>query len=311
MKQRIITGAVMFIIFAPLYVLGGCFSTALIMFLAYFGTYELINMYQTKNNIPNICKYIVPLFSLLIVLVSGIVSGGFGTFIYILIIIGSEFVGLLVLSIFDSRISLKDCIFFMFSNAYSGITFAIFEFMRNLNKLPIRVGTDFEFKVLLFNTIDIRVVGLILLTFVIITVMATDIGAYNFGMLFGKHKLCPNISPKKTIEGAIGGALSGAIFGTGYITLLTFLLEPSCEYQIRFLNIESNVWYLIAIFGIALIVSIAGQLGDLVASKLKREYEIKDYGKIFPGHGGVLDRFDSTILGGLVFYIIIFIIGVL
>ena len=281
------------------------------MFLAYFGTYELINMYQTKNNIPNICKYIVPLFSLLIVLVSGIVSGGFGTFIDILIIIGSEFVGLLVLSIFDSRISFKDCIFFMFSNAYSGITFAIFEFMRNLNKLPIRVGTDFEFKVLLFNTIDIRVVGLILLTFVIITVMATDIGAYNFGMLFGKHKLCPNISPKKTIEGAIGGALSGAIFGTGYITLLTFLLEPSCEYQIRFLNIESNVWYLIAIFGIALIVSIAGQLGDLVASKLKREYEIKDYGKIFPGHGGVLDRFDSTILGGLVFYIIIFIIGVL
>ena len=228
-----------------------------------------------------------------------------------MIIIGSEFVGLLVLSIFDSRISFKDCIFFMFSNAYSGITFAIFEFMRNLNKLPIRVGTDFEFKVLLFNTIDIRVVGLILLTFVIITVMATDIGAYNFGMLFGKHKLCPNISPKKTIEGAIGGALSGAIFGTGYITLLTFLLEPSCEYQIRFLNIESNVWYLIAIFGIALIVSIAGQLGDLVASKLKREYEIKDYGKIFPGHGGVLDRFDSTILGGLVFYIIIFIIGVL
>ena len=285
MKQRIITGAVMFIIFAPLYVLGGWFSTALIMFLAYFGTYELINMYQTKNNIPNICKYIVPLFSLLIVLVSGIVSGGFGTFIDILIIIGSEFVGLLVLSIFDSRISFKDCIFFMFSNAYSGITFAIFEFMRNLNKLPIRVGTDFEFKVLLFNTIDIRVVGLILLTFVIITVMATDIGAYNFGMLFGKHKLCP--------------------------TLLTFLLEPSCEYQIRFLNIESNVWYLIAIFGIALIVSIAGQLGDLVASKLKREYEIKDYGKIFPGHGGVLDRFDSTILGGLVFYIIIFIIGVL
>ena len=143
------------------------------------------------------------------------------------------------------------------------------------------------------------------------TVMATDIGAYNFGMLFGKHKLCPNISPKKTIEGAIGGALSGAIFGTGYITLLTFLLEPACEYQIRFLNIESNVWYLIAIFGIALIVSIAGQLGDLVASKLKREYEIKDYGKIFPGHGGVLDRFDSTILGGIVFYIIIFIIGVI
>ena len=81
MKQRIITGAVMFIIFAPLYLLGGWFSTALIMFLAYFGTYELINMYQTKNNIPNICKYIVPLFSLLIVLVSGIVSGGFGTFI--------------------------------------------------------------------------------------------------------------------------------------------------------------------------------------------------------------------------------------
>ena len=144
-----------------------------------------------------------------------------------------------------------------------------------------------------------------------IATFGSDTGAYFAGMAFGKHKLIPRLSPKKTIEGAIGGALSGAIFGTGYITLLTFLLEPACEYQIRFLNIESNVWYLIAIFGIALIVSIAGQLGDLVASKLKREYEIKDYGKIFPGHGGVLDRFDSTILGGLVFYIIIFIIGVI
>ena len=77
------------------------------------------------------------------------------------------------------------------------------------------------------------------------------------------------------------------------------------------MNISNNYLYLCALFGISIVVSIAGQLGDLVASKLKREFELKDFGNIFPGHGGVLDRFDSTILGGLIYYIILIVLGVM
>ena len=64
-------------------------------------------------------------------------------------------------------------------------------------------------------------------------------------------------------------------------------------------------------FAISIVLSIAGQLGDLIASKIKREYDVKDYGNIFPGHGGVLDRFDSSIYSSLVFYIILMMLGVL
>lgn len=102
----------------------------------------------------------------------------------------------------------------------------------------------------------------------------TDTFAYFSGMLFGKKKLCPEISPKKTIAGAIGGT----IFGT-LSAVLVFRLSGNPAY--------------LGIIGLPL--SIVSQFGDLAASVIKRRFGVKDYGKIFPGHGGVLDRFDSII----------------
>ncbi|PRO65198.1 phosphatidate cytidylyltransferase [Alkalicoccus urumqiensis] len=119
--------------------------------------------------------------------------------------------------------------------------------------------------------------GLALLILILILIWMTDTGAYFAGRAFGKHKLWPKISPKKTIEGALGGM--AAAFAAGYIYSAYF-------------NVFDSGWEL---FFCILIVSSAGQLGDLVESAFKRHYAVKDSGNVLPGHGGILDRFDSMI----------------
>lgn len=116
--------------------------------------------------------------------------------------------------------------------------------------------------------------GLWAVAFVLSVAWATDTFAYFSGMLFGNKKLCPNISPKKTIAGAIGGTA----FGTAAGVLVFWLADKNPLLGL-----------------IALPLSIVSQFGDLAASVIKRRFGVKDYGKIFPGHGGVLDRFDSII----------------
>ena len=100
-------------------------------------------------------------------------------------------------------------------------------------------------------------------------------------MLFGKHKLAPRVSPKKTVEGAIGG-LVGGVLGTA-------LMMAVGSYILR-----DAFWDfgLLAVFG--LLGSVISQIGDLSFSVIKREYGVKDYGHLLPGHGGILDRFDSV-----------------
>lgn len=121
---------------------------------------------------------------------------------------------------------------------------------------------------------------------VVITAFGTDIMAYFTGYAFGKHKLCPNISPKKTIEGSVGGTL-GSIILCGVFGF--FFARP----------------LLVHCLIIGLLGGIISQFGDLTASVFKRKMGIKDYGNLIPGHGGILDRFDSVLFTGpLVYYYI-------
>ncbi len=154
------------------------------------------------------------------------------------------------------------------------------------------------------NGEKIKYLGLVLMGYVLLTTVFTDMGAYNFGLLLGKHKLCPTISPKKTIEGSIGGSLTGMVVGSAFLII--------CEECMGFklFMIENLFLRILAVASVSLLLTIIAQFGDLVASKLKREYEIKDYGFIFPGHGGVMDRFDSLIMTGTAFYIILALMGV-
>ena len=115
-----------------------------------------------------------------------------------------------------------------------------------------------------------------------ILAFSSDSGAYFAGRFFGKHKLAPIISPKKTVEGMVGGV----------ITCVIFMLADGLVLDFGF-HLRVTYFYA-AIYGI--IGSFASVVGDLVFSVIKRQTGIKDYGKLLPGHGGILDRFDSTIL---------------
>lgn len=112
-----------------------------------------------------------------------------------------------------------------------------------------------------------------------------DTGAYFTGKFLGKHKLAPHISPKKTVEGSVGGVLAVVIF---YIAV-------ALVWQFAFLRNGMHINYFALIF-MAVCVSICGMIGDLTFSCIKREVKIKDFGKIMPGHGGILDRIDSLVL---------------
>ncbi len=110
----------------------------------------------------------------------------------------------------------------------------------------------------------------------------SDSGAYFAGSFLGKHKLAPQISPKKTVEGVVGGAIA-AIVG---MLLYCLILDLAFGFSVRYLNA----------FAYGVIGSLVGVFGDLCFSAVKRQVGIKDYGNLIPGHGGVLDRFDSMTL---------------
>ena len=124
--------------------------------------------------------------------------------------------------------------------------------------------------------------GTVLLMFPIAVTWATDTGAYAFGRLFGRRKLIPSVSPAKTVEGAVGGLLV-AVLGTWLY--VTFLMQPFAQLSVLPLGM--------ILFGLS--VGVVGQVGDLVESLLKRDAGVKDSGRLLPGHGGILDRFDSLL----------------
>ena len=132
--------------------------------------------------------------------------------------------------------------------------------------------------------------GRFLIWFAIVGAFITDTFAYFTGVFLGNHKLCPEVSPKKTIEGAIGGILGTAIifFLMGYINNLCF----------------NGNFNLVILSVIGVVAAIISMMGDLSASIIKREYNIKDYGSLLPGHGGILDRCDSLIfVAPLIYYV--------
>lgn len=133
------------------------------------------------------------------------------------------------------------------------------------------VGIGFHFFIMT------RVEGLAFVVYSLVIVWTTDSGAYFIGRKLGKHKLWPEISPNKTIEGFVGGIV------VAVISAVIFQMVTKLDVSYSTLII------------ISIVASIFGQLGDLVESAIKRHYNVKDSGKILPGHGGILDRFDSLL----------------
>jgi phosphatidate cytidylyltransferase len=152
---------------------------------------------------------------------------------------------------------------------------------------------------ILFSTIPLvnaKEYGTYLVWFIFISSWICDTAAYYTGRLFGRRKLCPKVSPKKTVEGSVGGIL-GSVLGCviyGFILNHFVLNIPMYHY-----------------FAIGLLAGVLCQFGDLTASSIKRNSEVKDFSNLIPGHGGILDRFDSILFAGVVvYYYITFIIGI-
>ena len=159
---------------------------------------------------------------------------------------------------------------------FSGIViFCFYSFIRLKELLPVEeYGYDAVFFILL----------------ILCFAWGGDTCAYFAGRAFGKHKLCPVVSPKKTVEGAIGGVLGTMVFGVA-ATLIYSIAADRMEAFTRS-NIGVSMYVVIAL--LACVAAVLGIYGDLFASVVKRQCGIKDYGTIFPGHGGILDRFDSV-----------------
>lgn len=123
-----------------------------------------------------------------------------------------------------------------------------------------------------------------------------DTCAYCVGVLFGKHKMAPKLSPKKSVEGAVGGVVGAAVLGALYGWAVAGQMDGNGSHILMF----------------AVICAAGGlisMVGDLAASAIKRNHEIKDYGKLIPGHGGILDRFDSVIfIAPVIYYLVLWLV---
>ncbi len=174
---------------------------------------------------------------------------------------------------------------FMFILILLAVTYEWFGF-EDLSYLFLMVS------ILVFALQSLRVVlsfGTLLFAYILIANFATDTFAYFGGYFFGKHKLNPRISPKKTVEGSVVGYIMSAIIS--FVFSFVFLKSGELPWSV----------YLTA----SLTIPFVSQIGDLAFSLVKRHYNIKDFGSIFPGHGGVLDRVDSVIFSLIAFNVIL------
>lgn len=171
-------------------------------------------------------------------------------------------------------------------------TIGIYEYFQMLSKKPIKlIHTILAISYILCGFLSFHFLraseGTVFIIYLLIVVWATDSFAYFTGRKFGKTKLAPSISPNKTWEGSIGGTLIATILAM----IFNMIYTPFPGSLVIFIIIT-------------ILLSIAGQLGDLIESYIKRFFGVKDSGKLLPGHGGILDRFDSLILVSIIAYII-------
>lgn len=255
---RLISGIILLALAIILGILGGNWLLAVTFIISLIGMWELYRTVHIERSVPAVLGYIA------------------GTVYYALLF-------------FD----LKQHIVALFI-AYLLILMAIYALLFPRYKAEQVIMAFFGLfyvSVMLSYIYQVRMMedGAILIWLVFIGAWGSDTCAYAVGMLIGKHKMVPKLSPKKSWEGSIGGIAGAALIGLIYAVAI----------KSRIMKI-SNPELVFAIIGAA--SSIISQVGDLAASAIKRDHDIKDYGKLIPGHGGILDRFDSIIFTAPIVY---------
>ncbi len=306
MKKRIITAACMLAILIPAVAYGKWPFLIVGLFLSVVASYEMMNMFYTKSPTLKIYRFLVPFFSGLIVLaIYFAATKGLSTLVNFDIVstellIRNMLYHFWVITLFVAAVSIclgmliftknstaHDMLACIMTLSYCGL---IMGYVISIEYIePLATSTH----------LNIMIRGGRSFGYLFTIVAITDTVAYLVGTKFGKKKLAPEISPKKTVEGALAGLIAGGVIGV--VSMFTYqILKFTPE-----ATLVTKILIILITFAISLLISFCVQVGDLVASKFKRSYNIKDFGNIFPGHGGVLDRFDSLIFSGAVFYVLV------
>ena len=274
MKKRIITAVVLLCILAlvvwqintPLFV-------AVIAFLSAVASNEIMKCANVKNKfivvLGTVFSACVPFFASAKVLPPFVDSQYWGNVVnavpQVVYIIALVLIFLLAMLKGYAHTKFEDVAISVFASVFVPYGFSVF----------VRLRDMFENEQF----------GIYLIFFGLICALGTDSGAQLGGMAFGKHKMSPNISPKKTVEGAVCGVIFALILNVVAVVLYN-----------QFADVKIEAAGIITLLICSLPISFMGMMGDLSASVLKRNFQVKDFGKIFPGHGGVMDRFDSSLL---------------
>ncbi len=256
MKTRIISAIVALIIVVPLIILGELPYYIGMGIISVIGYYEINKTIDKDNKIPLYIKIAI-LIPYLCMIVYGTKSQEF--------MIDHK---LIILDIFVCMLPLI------------GVNKKMYDADDALKMLAftLLLGISFNFMIVIRN------ISLYYLLYVVTITIMSDTFAHFFGTMIGKIKLCPEVSPNKTVEGLIGGVFFGTFLGSVFFITV---IEPN-----------ANVLLVILI---SFILSLISEIGDLIFSAIKRKYNVKDYGNIMPGHGGVIDRLDSIIFAMLAF----------
>ena len=273
MKKRIITAVVLLCILAlvvwqintPLFV-------AVIAFLSAVASNEIMKCANVKNKfivvLGTVFSACVPFFASAKVLLPFVDSQYWGNVVnavpQVVYIIALVLIFLLAMLKGYAHTKFEDVAISVFASVFVPYGFSVF----------VRLRDMFENEQF----------GIYLIFFGLICALGTDSGAQLGGMAFGKHKMSPNISPKKTVEGAVCGVIFALILNVVAVVLYN-----------QFADVKIEAAGIITLLICSLPISFMGMMGDLSASVLKRNFQVKDFGKIFHGHGGVMDRFDSSL----------------
>jgi len=257
MKTRIISAAVALAIIVPLLIIGGkafAFAMGVLAVLAYK---EIIDLKESHKKIPPVIQII------------GLID--------LLLLVFSEFDGYSI----------------MFGVTYKGIALLLVTLLLPAFLSKEKYDTKDAFyligTILLLGTVFnvfilLRAMSLLKVIYLVLIATMTDTFAMVIGGLIGKHKMAPEISPKKTWEGSIAGSIISTIIAVIFYT-----------------NLIGDFSLMLVV--VTFVLTIVGQCGDLLFSKIKRENKIKDFSNIMPGHGGILDRLDSLIFIALVYVV--------
>ncbi len=210
-----------------------------------------------------------------------------------------DIIGLITIVIYDVVMIFTKSVVYQFVVVACFVIALLFVYVFSFPKVPIDRIAQIVFSFLycpvmlsfVYMVRDMEIYGKYMIWIVLIGSWGCDTFALLFGVAFGKKKIFPQLSPKKSLAGCIGGLFSSAVMGGcyGYFYVMPHLRKLNGT------EVDENPYLFLILAGIGLVAGLIGMLGDLVASGIKRNKGFKDYAKLIPGHGGIMDRFDSTI----------------